>query len=111
MLEAPATDSASGNAMQIPTDRQSIWRKSTDTEAAMTIPQKIETAFSPPLRKSAAKRTSDSHSHEYQGCSALPREKGSECGTERVSMMRSPLRMCHPVSPSASSTDQPCPVA
>src|SRR5579863_305796 len=58
-----------------------------------------------------ARQTSASHSHANHASPALLNENRSCAGTEWVFRMYSPVRMCHPVSPSDSSTLQPLPAA
>src|SRR5579862_6894245 len=55
--------------------------------------------------------TSASHSQANHGALGLLNENKSWEGTERISNIYSPVRMCQPVSPSASKEIQPLPSA
>src|ERR1035438_9899035 len=69
---------------------------------------------SPPLQCKAPSRMPYSHSHANQSCPCIVEEKGSVRGRVCVARICSPVRMCHPISASASgrfdkgpaSTDQ-----
>ena len=65
------------------------------------------TAARPPPLFSQANTTSDNHSHAYQGSPALENEKRSRAGTPWLATIHSPVRMCQPVSQSASSVLTP----
>jgi len=80
-------------------------------DSESTSPLNTTTPFKPQARCSIANTTSDPHSQANHGCPALLNENRSVAGTDPVLRMYSPVRMCHPVSPSASNTLQPDPSA
>jgi hypothetical protein len=105
----PALNAASVRAPEIhnPAPRRTSHISRTTAARHKISPDKAATAASPPERCAAEKTTSESHSHASQGAPDFEYENGSVAGTDPADRIRSPVRMCQPVSPSASNASNP----
>src|SRR5579863_4092501 len=107
MLELVTAISVNASAPSGFTPRHNICFNNSPASATMHTAASTTTARNPPARNSNANTTSDSHSQANHGCPARENENRSTAGAARCAKIHSPVRMCHPVSPSARNPCQP----
>src|ERR1035441_4804543 len=107
MLEALTAAIVAARPIHSPEPRRRMRANNAAAASASTAPASVATPPSPRHRQVAANTTSASHSQANHGWRGRLKENGSATGARPVAKTSSPVRMCQPVSPSASSDLKP----
>src|ERR1035437_8841281 len=107
MLEALTAAIVAATPIHNPAPRRRMRANSAVAASASMAPASVATPASPRHRQVAAKTASASHSQANHGCRGRLKENGSTTGARPAAKTSSPVRMCQPVSPSASSDLKP----